>query len=42
MKIELLVTDVIAVRSPDRAEGTILVVSLAGRFLANSGRIRGR
>ena len=54
MKIEWLVTDVSAVRSPDRAECAILAVILTernmlfwGRFwlrnlLANSGRFRGR
>ena len=39
MKIELLVANVTAVRSPDRAECAILGVVLAGRFLANPGRI---
>ena len=42
MKIEWLVNDVTAVGSHDRAEGTFLRVVLAGRFLANSGRICGR
>ena len=32
MKIEWMVTDVTAVRSPDRAERAILGVILAGRF----------
>ena len=32
MKIELLVTDVIAVGSPDRAEHAVLGVILAGLF----------
>ena len=41
MKTEWLVADVTAVRSPDRAERAILGVILAGRFLANSGRICG-
>ena len=41
MKIKLLVTDVTAVGSPDRAERGILVVILAGRFLANSGQFGG-
>ena len=42
MKIEWLIINVTAVGSPDRAERAILEVILAGRFLANSGRICGR
>ena len=43
MKIEWLVTNVTAVRSPDRAERASLKVVLAGRFFwTNSGRICGR
>ena len=43
MKIEWLVADVTAVGPPgDRAGCTILGMILAGRFLVNSGRIRGR
>ena len=41
MKIEWLVADVTPVRSPDRAERDILGI-IFGRFLANSGHIRGR
>ena len=37
MNIEILVTNVTAVGSPDREEHTILGVILTGRFLANSG-----
>ena len=42
MKLEWLVTNVTAVGSPDRAERAIFGVILAGRFLANSGRIFGQ
>ena len=42
VKLEWLVTDVAAVRSPDRAEHAIMGVILAGCFLASSGRICGR
>ena len=38
MKIEWLVTNATAVRSPDRAECAILGVILAGRVLADPGR----
>ena len=42
MKLEWLLTNVTAVRSPDKAECAILGVILAERFFANSGRICGR
>ena len=42
MEIKSLVTDVTAVRSPDRAEHAILEVILTGHFFANSGSISGR
>ena len=42
MKIEWLVPNVTAVRSPDRAEHAMLGELLAGRLLANSGRMCGR
>ena len=35
MKIELLVADLTAVGSPDRAKGAILGVILAGRFFGH-------
>ena len=42
MKIELLVADVTAVGSLDRAERAILGVILSGRVLANSGHVCAR
>ena len=42
MKIEWLVADVPAIRSPDRAERAILGVSRLGVVFVNSGRICGQ
>ena len=42
MKIELLVTGVIAVGSPDIVERATLEVIFAGRCFANSGCLYGR
>ena len=42
MKIEWLATNVIAAGSSDRAERTILGVTLAGCFVASLGHICGR
>ena len=37
MKIEWLVTNVIVVGSPEKAERAVLEVGFVGQFLANSG-----
>ena len=42
MKIECLVTNVMAVRSPERAERAMLEVIVAWHFLVNSDRFCGQ